>query len=537
MGTQEYGNRINKLRSLTETEKVALICSQQFKLNEIEERINILKCTHELGECLHCADKDKTIAELNEAIKALREQKYGRSSERRNKHKSGGSGSGNKTTKSQTRVRLPSEQYPNAKIKVETVFESTPPQCTQCHESMTDSGLRETSERLEIIPMEIYIVKTERVRYHCKCCQVAPVTTVLPSRIAPNTSLNDSVLIEASIAKFYDLIPTERYAKMLSRSGVQVSDKLLFLAQKYLAQALEAVYLKLKQEVLDSRVIHADESPHRMLEDNGGKSLWYLWSFCTNRSVYFEIHNTRGGDISIEFLKQSKASVLLSDVYSGYIRTIREVNDYRQLQGVERLESAYCNDHARRYFFKATEHVLANTVLDVYEKIYAIESKVQGLLNNPIYAEPENTKEALKLRQTMDALFEQIYNHSCEILLENTELSIIGKAAKYFLSNLPGLTKFLTDIDIPISNAPAERSIRNPVIGRKTWYGTHSRKGAEVAAIHFSLFESCKLNQVNPREYYNYLAKLHNTQRPLVTPYEYKQHLAKSHSTNPPPDS
>ena len=528
---KEFQTRVTKLRDLSESEKVALICNQQFRLNTIQDRVEQLKCAHQAGQCVYCTDKDKTIEELNDTIKTLRAKIYGRSSERRRRKKDGDHG--DKKSKSSTRVRLPSEQYPNAKIKVETIAEASPPKCSECQTTMTDSGMRETSERLELIPMEIFIVKTERVRYHCKCCQSAPITAALPARIAVNTSLNDSVLIEASLAKFYDLIPTERFAKMLKRSSVDISDKLLFSAQCYLAKAFYSVYVMLKQEVLVARVVHADESPHRMLERNEGNYLWYLWSFCTKTSVYFEIHNTRAGSVSIEFLKESKAQVLLSDVYSGYIRTIREINEYRQPKGIALLTSAHCNDHARRYFFYAKEHDCADKVLDVYEKIYAIETKVQQLIEKPIYSEPENSEKALQLRQTMDPLFEQIYNLSCEILLDNTQTSSIGRAANYFLKNLKGLTLFMTDLEISISNAPAERSVRNPAVGRKTWYGTHSRRGAETAAIHFSIFESCRLNNVNPREYYNYMAQLYNEGKPLLTPFSYSQ-LSRS---KPPPGS
>ena len=42
---------------------------------------------------------------------------------------------------------------------------------------------------------------------------------------------------------------------------------------------------------------------------------------------------------------------------------------------------------------------------------------------------------------------------------------------------------------------------------RKTWYGTHSEQGAETAAILFSIVETCKLNGVNPREYFPALIK------------------------------
>jgi transposase len=520
--------RVTKIRTLSESEKVALICGQQNKLNEIQERVEKLRCAHESGQCVLCADKDKTIQEQGDVIKELRARLYGKSSERRNR---GNKPGGNKKPPPPSRVRLPSEQYPNAKIVEETIADPEPPKCTECQEPMTDSGLRESSERLEMIPMQIFITRMNRVRYHCKCCQSAPQTAALPARIAPNTSLNDSVLIEASIAKFYDLIPTERFSKMLRRLGVGIPDKLLFSAQYYLAKAFSPVYLMLKQEILASFVVHADESPHRMLEENEGKSLWYLWSFCNKTAVYFEIHNTRAGSVSIDFLKESKASVLMSDVYSGYIRTAREVNEYRQSAGIYLLISAHCNDHARRYFFYAKEHAEAQKVLDVYEKIYAIEDKVQGLIKNP--TEPENSRQAIELRQTMDPLFEKIYDLCCEILLDNSPGSAIGQAANYFLKNVTGLTVFMTNLEIPISNAPAERSVRNPAVGRKTWYGTHSLKGVEAAAVHFSLFESCRLNQVNPREYYQHLAGLHRLSQKLITPFQYKQKI----SSKPPPGS
>ena len=90
--TQFQGQRADKLRGLSESEKVALICGQQYRLGEIQERVEKLKCAHEAGQCIHCADKDKTIEEQGETIKALRAKIYGRSSERRNRRKKRGGG-------------------------------------------------------------------------------------------------------------------------------------------------------------------------------------------------------------------------------------------------------------------------------------------------------------------------------------------------------------------------------------------------------------------------------------------------------------
>ena len=529
MGEHEFIHRSQKLRALSESEKVALLCGQQYQLGQMQERVEQLKCAHEHGQCVLCKDKDKTIEELNDTIKALRAKLFGKSSE---KSKPGGNGKGGKPGNSSPRTRLPSEQYPKAKIVERTVEDPNPPPCPECQEAMTDSGLRETSERLEIIPMEIYIVRMNRVRYHCKCCQTAPQTAALPPRMAPGSSLHDSMLIESGIAKFCDLIPTERFAKMLSRSSVAVSDKLLLSAQNALAEAFCPIYLKLKIEVLISKVLHADESPHRMLERNEGHN-WYLWSFCTRVSVYFEIHDTRAGTVSIEFLKESKASVLVSDVYSGYIRTLREINEYRATKNLPALLAAHCNDHARRYFVAAKEHELGRKGVDLYDRIYGIEERVQELLETPKYEGLQNAEEALKLRQTADSLFEKIYEVACEILLEHAPNTTLGQAANYFLNNLKGLTLFLTDLDIPISNARAERSVRSPAVGRKTWLGTHSRKGADTSAVLFSIFESCKLNRLNPREYCQDQADRLNAGKPLQTPFEYNQ----IKNAKPPPSA
>jgi len=59
-------------------------------------------------------------------------------------------------------------------------------------------------------------------------------------------------------------------------------------------------------------------------------------------------------------------------------------------------------------------------------------------------------------------------------------------------------------------------------VGRKTWLGTHSERGAKTAAILFTLVEGCKLNKVNPREYFkNLVQDLHQGKAPY-TPKEYK---------------
>ena len=95
-------------------------------------------------------------------------------------------------------------------------------------------------------------------------------------------------------------------------------------------------------------------------------------------------------------------------------------------------------------------------------------------------------------------------------------------ALNYFLENYDGLTLFLTEPEVPIDNNSQERLLRSHVVGRKTWYGTHSERGAETAAVLFSIVETCKLNKVNPREYFKQLVEDLLAKKPAYTPYDYK---------------
>jgi len=526
-------DRVRRLRGLNEGEKLSLIFTQQRKLGEYRDRIEAFQCAHQTGVCPLCRDKDLAIAQLQQQNEQLRHKLYGRSSERSHKDKKNGDGKrGNPKGGSPQRTRLPSEQFPDARVQEHTLHDPVAPACTGCKQSMTDSGLRETAERIEYQPAETYILRTHRVRYHCKCCQSAPQTAVLPERLAPGSSLGDSLIIQSCISKFYDLIPTTRFAKILGRGKTAIAHNLLLKAQSAAAFMLIAVYRAIRQEVLDSRVIHADETIHRQLEENAGNWRWYLWGFSNRVSIYFEIHDTRAGDVSIQFLIESLVLFLVSDAYSGYGRTIREVNKQRRPKELPLLQSSLCNDHGRRYFYYAQEAPLAKKALDLYDGIYKIEDQVQDLLKKPKYQEPQNSAKALELRQTADSLFEQIHDISAEILMESSEKSLEAVAAKYFINHEQGLTLFLRHIELPISNAPAERGLRDWVQLRKTSLGNHSLAGAEDAAVQLTVMCSCKMAEVNPQEYMDFTRLRYLSKQTLLTPAQYKQ----LYKVKPPPE-
>jgi transposase len=124
----------------------------------------------------------------------------------------------------------------------------------------------------------------------------------------------------------------------------------------------------------------------------------------------------------------------------------------------------------------------------------------------------------------MSPHFEEMKSRALTLIPAYSTKSSIGKAMSYFLGNLKEFTHFQSNAAIPIDNNPQERLLRNPVIGRKTWYGTHSERGAETMVILFSIVESCKLNGVNPREYLKHLVQDLNQGKKPYTPSTFKSH-------------
>ena len=75
----------------------------------------------------------------------------------------------------------------------------------------------------------------------------------------------------------------------------------------------------------------------------------------------------------------------------------------------------------------------------------------------------------------------------------------IADEIRYGLNHWDGLTRFLDDGRICLSNNAAERALRGLALGRKSWLFAGSERGAERAALMYTLIQTAKLNDVDPQ--------------------------------------
>lgn len=69
----------------------------------------------------------------------------------------------------------------------------------------------ETSEQLEIIPMQVRVIRHIRKTYACKACETAPVTADKPAQLIEKSLASPSVLAMLLTTKYADGIPLYRF--------------------------------------------------------------------------------------------------------------------------------------------------------------------------------------------------------------------------------------------------------------------------------------------------------------------------------------
>ena len=90
---------------------------------------------------------------------------------------------------------------------------------------------------------------------------------------------------------------------------------------------------------------------------------------------------------------------------------------------------------------------------------------------------------------------------SSRITQKGLPRSEFGKAVRYMMERWEKLTLFADNPLVWLDNNHAERALRGPVVGRKNHYGSRSKRGTEVAALFYSVCETAKLLNVEPRAY------------------------------------
>jgi transposase len=358
----------------------------------------------------------------------------------------------------------------------------------------------EVSEQLDIVPQQVRVIRHERVKYACAECDQGIKVTPARLRIISKGLFTEAALAWFVVSKFMDGLPLYRIAALLKRFGGDISRNTLAASVVHLGEAVQPIINLLRDHLLDSEIVFADETTVQVLKEPGraAQTKSYMWCQIngSGRPVrlfgYAPGRGTQHG--SNLWAGMRHGAVLMSDGYEPY-------NAIAQTHGAVHLG---CWVHARRYFVKAKDglpkeargvHQPSTQFIHLIAKLYAAESHAH---------KKSNWRARLRRRYSRAVLTEikRLLDHHLDTTAPSGKL---GEALRYLAGQWPKLIRYVENEAWPIDNNPAENSIRPFVVGRRAWLFADSVGGAKASANLYSLVQTCVANRVDA---YRYLVDL-----------------------------
>ncbi|MDX2355223.1 IS66 family transposase [Stutzerimonas xanthomarina] len=355
----------------------------------------------------------------------------------------------------------------------------------------------ETSEQLEIIPMQVRVIRHIRKTYACKACETAPVTADKPAQLIEKSLASPSVLAMLLTTKYADGIPLYRFEKMLSRHGVDIPRQTLARWVIQCGEQLQPLLNLMRDKLFEYPVLHCDETRLQVLHEPGRDPTAQSWMWVQTGGppdkpvILFDYSTSRAQEVPLRLLDGYRG-YLMTDDYAGY-------NAVAAQDGVERLA---CWAHARRKFVDAQKVQpkgktgRADMALNLINKLYGIERDLK---------EASDSERLAARQQRSQPILEQL-----NVWLDKTQSQVagqtaLGKAVNYLASNWSRLVRYVEGGQLPIDNNRAENAIRPFVIGRKNWLFSDTPKGATASAQIYSLIETAKANGREPYAWLRYI--------------------------------
>lgn len=367
--------------------------------------------------------------------------------------------------------------------------------CPGCGEQRCEIGV-ESSEQLELVPARLKVIQHDRVKYACRSCEEHVAVADKPPQPIEKGLPGPGLCAQTVLSKFGDHQPLYRQEDIHSRLGKTIRRSTLCGWQAALAELASPLVERMKFLVLQSNVIHTDDTSIKMLEPGRGRTrtckFWpYLGDWLHPYAVYdFTLSRERDGPQ--KFLN-GFSGYLQADAYSGY----------DCIYAGDAVHEVACWIHARRYWHQAVDNdpVRANTALGFIARLSQIEKQLRN-------AYPRTN---LQGACDFDAVARGRQEHALPILTEfkawldreSEDGRILPKspiraAFTYTLNQWVALKRYLEEGYLSLDNNVAERLVKLPAIGRKNFLFVGSEKGGRGAAVMYSLVSSAKANGVEP---------------------------------------
>jgi transposase len=363
---------------------------------------------------------------------------------------------------------------------------------------------------LDIVPQQVRVIRHERVKYACPCCDATMRLAARPAQVIPKGLFTENALSWIATSKYLDGLPLYRQAALLGRfGGTDISRNTVAGSIVRVGQAVQPVINLLRDELLDASLVFGDETELQVLKEPGrsAQAKSYVWAQMTEGSGkdgtgppirLFTYAPSRSTKTALElYAGVRQGAVLMTDGYDVY-DTVAEKNGLVHLG---------CWTHCRRYFHDALQALpkdkrgpdqLAARFIALIGRLYHVEAQARR---------DEVDAEELGRRRKRDSV--PVLADIEALLLANVHAvlpkSLLGQALHYLASQWSKLKRYVKDGCYSIDNNAQENAIRPFCVGRRNWLFADTVAGANASANLYSLLQTCQVNGIDG---YRYLAAL-----------------------------
>lgn len=343
--------------------------------------------------------------------------------------------------------------------------------CPHCQGKLA-GGTASRKRYTEDIPDGIRSEVTEHTLHRgwCPRCK-KQVEPPVPDALSGNTIGNRTLALTAWL--HYGLGQTLQHIVDVFNHHLRMKVTKGGLQQQFyrLQEILFPWYEQIREDALDSAVLHADETGWRV----AGKGHW-LWCFTYARGTYYLIDQRRGRKVLARFFRRAFNGTLVTDFWAAYNAVIcskRQMCLYHLLRDLE---------HVEKYKHPSSHWP-------------AFAKKLRRLV-----------RDGLRLKRNQEELPAEVYASRCQCLQQRLDQLIAtdwkdkqaARLLKRFRRHRDHLLTFLYDPAVPADNNHGERSILPAVIIRKNTYGNRSQRGANTQAVLMSIYRTLKLRGHDP---------------------------------------
>lgn len=375
----------------------------------------------------------------------------------------------------------------------ERLVHPAPTICPCCNGTKFRKLGEDATESLEHVPARWKVIVHVRERLACRRCDTI-VQTPAPAHPIARGRAGPQLLAEILFGKFGAHLPLNRQSDIYANEGVDLDISTLADWVGACAATLTPLRDEIEKHVLAAERLHADDTTVPVLAKckcTTGR----LWAYVRDDTPFggtaapaalYHYSPNRDGAHPQKHLAHY-TGLLQADAYAGFNGL------YVAGRKPGPILEAACWAHSRRKFFELAELQKAPIAIEVVSRIdalFAVEREINGRA-------PDD--RLLVRRERSKPFVDDLERWLKDERKKLSSKSPLAKAMDYSLKRWAAFTRFLDDGRICLSNNAAERAVRGIAVGRRNWTFCGSDAGGQRAAVIYTLIETCKLNDVDPR--------------------------------------